>query len=331
MWHTYFRINALESEVRKFFTILTVLLLVFVNVPLGGCAPAKPVSDRITLQVNWVHAPEFIGYYMADAKGYYRDASLDVTINEGGPGIQARDYILDGRADFAIASFGEQKKFIEDGKPSVAVMSVFQIPPLVMFALEGSGIKEPKDMVGKRVGIKNDYWRDIARETLANAGIDPAKMIEVTVDPNAQNLLYERKVDVWMGYAHDEPVIARVAGYNVTNIYPADYGVGGYEGLLLANEATLNQKPEVVARFVKASKDGLQYAMEHPDEAAAALVKWQPKDSIEYGKLAVRALIPLVDTPQAKIGWIDSKRWEQLMGASFKAGKPGFTMQFMSK
>ncbi len=45
-------------------------------------------------------------------------------------------------------------------------MSVFQIPPLVMFSLADSYIKEPKDLIGKRIGIKNDYWRDIERKTL---------------------------------------------------------------------------------------------------------------------------------------------------------------------
>jgi NitT/TauT family transport system substrate-binding protein len=316
---------------RKFITLLTVLLLITLDISITSCSPAKPAPTLISLQLNWYHAPEFIGYYMADVKGFYNDANITVNIKEGGAGIAARDFILDGRADFSIASFSEQKNFVKDGKPSVAVMSVFQIPPLVMFALESSGIREPTDIVGKRVGIKNDYWRNIARETLSNAGVDPSKMIEVDVDPSAQNLLYERKVDVWMGYAHDEPVIAQVAGYKVTNIYPADYGVGGYEGLLLTNNATVSQKPEMVTRFVQASERGLQYALEHPDEAAAILTKWQPKDSPAYSKLSIRALIPLIDVPQAKIGWIDSQKWELLMGTYYKADKPGYTMQFMQK
>ncbi len=121
----------------------------------------------------------------------------------------------------------------------------------------------------------------------------------------------------------------RVAGYKVTNIYPADYGVGGYEGLLLANETTVNQKSDMVGRFVQASKQGLQYAMEHPDEAAQVMTRWQTKENLEYYKLAIRALIPLVDIPQSKIGWIDARRWEQLMESSYNAQHPGYTMQFL--
>jgi ABC-type nitrate/sulfonate/bicarbonate transport system substrate-binding protein len=197
-----------------------------------------------------------------------------------------------------------------------------------MFALSDSGIKEPKDLVGKRVGIKSAYWRNVARTTLTNAGIDPSKIVEVEVKADAQSMLYDRKVDVWMGYAHDEPILAEVAGYKVTNIYPADYGVGGYEGLLLVNKSTIDRRPDMVGRFVRASQKGLQYAMEHPDEAAKIMAAKQPNEGLEFYKLAVRALIPLVDIPQSIIGMIDPVRWASLMGASYDVQNPGYAMQF---
>jgi ABC-type nitrate/sulfonate/bicarbonate transport system substrate-binding protein len=218
-----------------------------------------------------------------------------------------------------------------DSQPSIAVMTVFQIPPLVMFALKDSGIKEPKDMVGKKIGIKNDYWRDVERQTLANAGIDPSRVIEVAVSPDAQDMLYAGQVDVWMGYAHDEPISAEVSGHPVTNIYPAEYGVGGYEGLLITNQRTVDQKSDLVQRFVRASQEGLQYAMEHPDEAARIMTKWQSKENLEFYKLAVRAIIPLVDIPQSKIGAIDPVRWAQLMAPSYDVQNPGYTMRFLEE
>lgn len=308
-----------------FYLVLSLLSVIL----LPGCNFTKAQVDRVTLQLNWYHATEFVGYYMADARGLYRDAGIDVNIVEGGPGIAARDFILDGRADFAVASFDEQQNLVEAGKPSIAVMSVFQLPPLVMFSLADQNIKEPEDLVGKRIGIKNDYWQDIERQTLSNAGVDPSQVVEVWVPSDAQEMLYDHQVDVWMGYAHDEPISAQVAGYRVNNIYPADYGVGGYEGLLLVNENTVKGRPDLVGRFVRASDQGLQYALEHPDEAAQVMTRWQTNESLEYDKLAVRALIPLVDVPQSRIGWIDAQRWQQLMGPSFDAQHPGYTMQFL--
>jgi ABC-type nitrate/sulfonate/bicarbonate transport system substrate-binding protein len=314
---------------RKLTVIISLGFILFLTLPLTGCRTSQKTADQVTLQLNWVHSAEFIGYYMADAKGFYSEANIKAKISEGGPGIAARDMILNGKTDFAIASFDEQKNLIEADKPSVAVMSVFQVPPQVMFSLTESNIKEPKDLIGKRIGIKNDYWRDIERKTLSNAGIDPTKVIEVKVSSDAQNMLYDHEVDVWMGYAHDEPISAQLAGYSVTNIYPGDYGVGGYEGLLLVNEATISQKADMAGRFVQASAAGLKYALEHPDEAAQVMTKWQTKENLKYCNLAIRSMIPLVDIPQSKVGWIDGKRWEQLMGTSNDAQHPGYTVQFL--
>ncbi len=314
---------------RRLWVICLLLLALFLSSLPGGCDSSERAPDQVTLQVNWFHAAEFVGYYVAAAKGFYEDEDLDVTINEGGPGIQARLYMLDGRADFAIASFSEQRSLVEAGEPSIAVMAVFQIPPLVMFALADSGIREPKDLVGKRVGVKNSYWRDVLHETLTNANVDPSEVVEVSVEADAQHLLYEGDVDIWMGYAHDEPVRAQLAGYDVVNIYAADYGVGGYEGLLLVNQVTLNQNADMVGRFVRASQRGLQYAVQQPDEAAQIVTQWQARDPVEFNELAVRALIPLVDIPQATIGWIEAKRWEQLMGSAYDAQHPGYSMDFL--
>ncbi len=316
----------MSKRIRFAFGFLLVLLI---TSPLASCTTGQKTIDHVTLQLNWIHSAEFIGYYVAEDKNFYGEANIDTKIIAGGPGISARDYILDGRADFAVTSFDEQKSLIESAKPSVAVMSVFQTPPMVMFSLAESNIKKPEDLVGKRIGIKNDYWQNIERKTLTNAGIDPSRVIEVRVSPVAQEMLYNHEVDIWMGYAHDEPISARLAGYEVINIYPADYGIGGYEGLLVANEGTIKGKADMVRRFVQASAKGLQYALEHPDEAAAIMTKWQTKENLEFCQLAIRALIPLVDIPQSTIGWIDAARWEQLMGPAYSAQHPGYTIQFL--
>jgi ABC-type nitrate/sulfonate/bicarbonate transport system substrate-binding protein len=293
----------------------------------GGCGGSEP-ADQVTLQLNWYHEAEFVGYYVAAAKGFYEDQGLDVTILEGGPGAPAREQVLNGAATFAITSFAEQRDMVEAGQPAVAVMSAFQIPPLVIFSLVSSDIKQPVDLSGKRVGTTTNYWKNILRETLTAAGVDAATVTEVDVKPDQMPQLYEGTVDAWLGYAQDEPIRAQVAGYPVNTIFPADYGIGGYEGLLITLDSTVSQQPDLVKRFVQASYDGWRYALEHQDEAAKILDTWAPENGLEFQRLAVHAVAPLVDTPQVPVGWIDDARWQQLMGAAFAADRPGYTMQF---
>ena len=158
----------------------------------------------------------------------------------------------------------------------------------------------------------------------------PASVTKVAERPEDLAALYDGKVDAWLGYAQDEPIKAQVAGHPVTTIFPADYGVGGYEGLLLAGKTMTRKDPDLVRRFVQASQRGWRYAVEHPDEAAAVLLKWAPDAGLDFQRAAVRAVGPLVDTPQAPIGWIDAQRWQALMGAAFDPADPGYTMRFAS-
>jgi ABC-type nitrate/sulfonate/bicarbonate transport system substrate-binding protein len=290
----------------------------------GGPGDLQPV----TLQLNWFHEAEFVGYYVAEAKGFYDDRHLDVTIAEGGPGAPATDALLSGAATFAVTSFAEQRDLVTQGKPVVAVMAVFQIPPLVIFSLAQSGINEPADLVGKRVGTTTNYWKKVLRQTLTAAGVDPTGVAEVDVEPDQMQLLYDGTVDAWLGYAQDEPIRAQLAGRPVKSIYPADFGVGGYEGLLITLQDTVDKSSDVVKRFVQATYDGWRYAVEHADEAAEILVTWAPDNGVEFQKLAVRAVAPLVDVAQVPLGWIDARRWQQLMGDAYVGGRPGFTMQF---
>jgi ABC-type nitrate/sulfonate/bicarbonate transport system substrate-binding protein len=127
--------------------------------------------------------------------------------------------------------------------------------------------------------------------------VDPGSVAQVKVEVNDLQKLYDGTVDAWLGYAQDEPIKATIAGHPVTNIFPADFGVGGYEGLIIATQSTIDSSPETVKAFVQASEQGWRYAIEHPDEAAQILTTWAKDTSLDFQKLAVRAG-PLVDAPQ---------------------------------
>lgn len=309
-------------------TLASLAVLTVLAALTGGCGAGAESRRPVTLQLNWYHEAEFVGYYAALAKGFYAEEGLDVTILAGGPPQPpAREAVLNGAAQFAVTSFAEQKDLVTQGQPTVAVFSAFQIQPLVIFSLVESDIVVPADLLGKTVGTTTDYWKRILRETLSAAGVDPSLVTTVEVKPDELGKLYDRTVDAWLGYTQDEPIQAQVAGHPVRRIFPADFGIGGYEGLLITRQATIDDDPELVARFVRASHRDWHYALEHPAEAAQILVDWAG-NSLEFQKLAVSAVVPLVDTPQVPVGWIAGGRWEQLMGETYRSERPGFTMMF---
>ncbi len=76
----------------------------------------------------------------------------------------------------------------------------------------------------------------------------------IKVEVNDLEKLYDGTVDAWLGYAQDEPIRATISGHPVNNIFPADFGVGGYEGLVIATQATIDASPEMVRAFVSGER-----------------------------------------------------------------------------
>ena len=71
---------------------------------LGGWVPLAHALDTVTLQLKWSHAFQFAGYYAAKEKGYYRDAGLDVDIQEASPGDDPLKIVLGGKAQYGVGN-----------------------------------------------------------------------------------------------------------------------------------------------------------------------------------------------------------------------------------
>jgi hypothetical protein len=71
--------------------------------------------------------------------------------------------------------------------------------------------------------------------------------------------------------------------------------------------------------------------VEHPNEAAEVIAQWQPDPGLEFHQIGMRALVPLIDTGQAPIGWIDVQRWRMALGEAYDPQQPGYTMEFVEE
>ena len=105
----------------------------------------------ITLQLKWRHQFQFAGYYVADARGYYREAGLEVRFVEATPGLQPIDEVVGERAQFGIGTT-DLLLYRHEGKPVVALAAIFQHSPIALMTLENAGkplttLKDKKVMV----------------------------------------------------------------------------------------------------------------------------------------------------------------------------------------
>lgn len=286
---------------------------------LTACARPQPAAlDAVTVQLSWFHDVEFVGFYVAETKGFYKDAGLAVTLVPGGPTVDALQEVLSGRAQFGIMTGDQIIRARAAGHDVIAVSSIFRQSPLIVMALAESGIRRPEDLVGKTVGVispnLDTTWDIQFIAMLRRLGIDPASMTFVpTQDYFGANELLSGRVDAASSFfVTNEPVQARIDGYAVTQFFYSDYGIISYANPIFTTGALVAQNPELVQRFIRATLKGYQFAIENPEEAATIAGRYDEGRSQDVLVAAMLAQTPLIDTGDVPIGWMDDAVWRAM-------------------
>ena len=132
-----------SRRVQRFLTLSLLLL----GMPVAALEQ-RPLT-QVRLQLNWQHQFEFAGFYAAKAKGFYRDAGLDVEILESVPGENSEQQVIGGKAEFGIS---DAKLLLEQhkGNEVVVLAVIFQHSPVVLLVPE-NGARSITELRGKRV------------------------------------------------------------------------------------------------------------------------------------------------------------------------------------
>ena len=118
-----------------------------------GLSGVAHAADPLALQLKWVTQAQFAGYYVAQAKGFYKAANLNVTIKPGGPDINPEQVIAGGGANVVIDWMPSALAAREKGVPIVNIAQVFQRSGMELTCRKDSGIKTPADFKGKTLGV----------------------------------------------------------------------------------------------------------------------------------------------------------------------------------
>lgn len=286
------------------------LAVVVACVPLTLAHAAASGLEPVTLQLKWRHQFQFAGYYVAQEKGYYRDAGLDVTILEGMPGQDSVEDLVSGRAQYAV---GMPALMVDHAKgaPLVVLAAIFQHSPEVLLTLESSGIKSPKDLSGKRLAIEPISTPAIMA-MLDAVGLDTSEYTSVPLLYEAGQLL-RGEADAMAAYDTDEPYNLAVEGHPYRIIRPNTYGIDFYGDCLYTSVAELEAYPARVERFREASLRGWRDAMEDIDGAIAIIQsQYRSRLSGEHLRFEANATQQLMLPELVDIGHMSEHRWEQI-------------------
>jgi NitT/TauT family transport system substrate-binding protein len=238
-------------------------------------------AEDVALQLKWVTQAQFAGYYVAQAKGFYEEEGLNVTILPGGPDIAPTQVIAGGGADVVVDWMPSALAAREKGLALVNIAQPFASSGMMLTCLADTGIKEPKDFADKTLGVwfyGNEYpflsWMSqLGLKTDGSAGGVTVLKQGFNVDP----LLQKQAACIsTMTYNEYWQVIdAGITPEQLVTFKYQDMGVATLEDGLYVLEDKLADPAfeEKMVKFVRASMKGWKYAEANPDEAAMIVLE----------------------------------------------------------
>jgi NitT/TauT family transport system substrate-binding protein len=317
------------------------------SVTVSAIALATPALalDEIALGISWKAQVEMGGYYQAVATGIYEKNGLKVTIFQGGPQVNQRQFLINGKRDFILEpSIYSALHYPREGIPMVAVAGIFQRSPQGLMAHpDNPEIKTLSDIAGKPVMVANSmretYWYFLKTKY----GFTDNQIRPYTF--NLAPFLADKKA-IQQVYATSEPYSVRTnAGFEPKVFLLSDFGYEDYAQMLVTSQKLVREKPDLVQRFVNASIEGW-YSLLYgdPTPAFAGIKRDNPdqtQDLMEFARKAVKDL-KIIDDGDAKtmgIGAMTDARWERVTKAATDSGffptgkdyKAAYTLRFVNK
>ena len=286
-----------------------------------GAAPASAQAlTPVAFQLNFTAGGYNAGFALALQEGIYKKAGLDVTIVKGqGSGVTAQ-LVASGKADIAYADALPVMQLIAKGAPMKVISTIYQSNPNAVTVLTASGIKSIGELKGKSVAVPTGQSQTAMIPILFKAnGLSESDVNLVNMPGNAMVAsLLQKQVDAMLGSLDNYDLIFRQRGVDIVSLPFADHGVATVSTSIIASDAALAQKGDVVRKFIQASLEGWDHAIKRPDDAIKALVQTFPTDTEPPRNLGeLKAAISLMCKNGAKfVGKAEPEAWARTVSVA---------------
>ena len=305
----------MEFRLARASWIAVALAVALVAVGCGDDDPEAP--DKLVFMAGFkaqANLP-FVAVYVAQEKGFFAEQDLEVEIRHAASGGSIT-FLAAGDVDVTTADAASLlKKVSGQDLPVVAIALFGQRGQQAFVALAESGMQTPKDWDGKTFGYKGSSPPPEYLAVLAAAGVDAASIDSVRVGFNPR-ILTDGEVDVLAVFKSNEPdTIRKKLGHEVVVWDPADYGVPVIGLTYVTRTELIEEDPDLLERFLKATLKGLRYAFDNREEAVDIVLKFALNEDRDHQAFMLEtemadAASPLTD--ERGLGWMTADQWRAL-------------------
>ena len=268
---------------------------------------------KMQLALDWTPNTNHTGIYVALKNGLYADQGIDLTLLPYSSSVSSDVLVSSGKADVGISS---TESIVADAavkQPVVSIAAIMQHNTSALVTLKSSGITRPSQLDGKIYGgFGAPYENAVVGEIIKHDG-GQGKFKNVTLDVDAMQALQSKRVDFAWVFEGWEVIQAQRQGTQL-NVFPiTDYGVADYyTPNIISSPNEIQQKPDLLRRFMAATEKGYDYARTHIQEAAQDLISVAPKGTFPDTGLVLESqqyLSPRYVDNGRKWGLQDAASW----------------------
>ncbi|MEQ9814720.1 MAG: ABC transporter substrate-binding protein [Azospirillaceae bacterium] len=237
----------------------------------------------VSVMLNWTAGGDHAPIYWAREQGWYADAGIDLTIEEGrGSGATVQSVGV-GAAEFGIADMPNVLQGRGQGAEVSGVMALYVNSPYGIYWVRSSGIESYADLAGRTIGnppfdAARQMWPAIA----GAIGVDPDSVEFVNIAPEAKVAsLQSGTIDATTHFYNVHYIYERIFGDDLGFVSLRDIGFNPYGNAFIVNDAYLAENPDVVEAFVTTTQRAYAACVAAPEPCVDALAEAASQDPVD--------------------------------------------------
>ncbi|WP_312527683.1 ABC transporter substrate-binding protein [Paracoccus sp. (in: a-proteobacteria)] len=225
-------------------------------------------EDKLTLMLDWFVNPDHGPIIVAQEKGFFKDAGLEVEVIAPADPADPPKMVAAGKADLAVSYQPQLHLQVHEGLPLVRVGTLVATPLNCLMVKADGPIQTAADLKGKKIGYSvSGVESALVNAIVTHAGLTMNDIEMINVNWSLTPALMTGQVDATIGgYRNFELTQMKIEGGEGRCLFVEEQGVPTYDELIfVANPAKLDRN--VTARFLSAVERGAQYIVNHPEES----------------------------------------------------------------
>jgi NitT/TauT family transport system substrate-binding protein len=287
-----------------------------------GFAPASPQTPaKVKIRLDWKAGAQHAPFYFGKQRDFFKNEALDLEVISGSGSSDTIKQVGSKAVEFGLVDALVLVQAAQQRVPAKSIAAYYQRTPMVLMSPQAKPITNPQQLRGDlKIGSKKGSatFQGLLALLAAN-GITIEQIKLADVGFGVQPLLVEQ-VDALMAFAMNEPIEAESAGMAVTLMPISDYGVNAYGLTLVANPEFMQQKPDIVKAFMRATLRSVAATMKEPAAAMAAVAAAAAEIDTKREAKVLDHTIPYWQDSAGEFGTQTAARWQGTIDVARKLG-----------